>query len=74
RTAPPVAARGPAVDMDDDEAPRTARRPGAAKPVAPPKAPRAVPGEERRRGRLTLATATSDDDERTRSLAAFRRR
>jgi len=75
RTAPPVVARGPAVDLDDDEAPRTARRPGGgAKPVAAPKAPKAAPGEERRRGRLTLATATSDDDERTRSLAAFRRR
>ena len=74
RTAPPVVARGPAVDLDDDEAPRAARRPGGAKPVAAPKAPKAAPGEERRRGRLTLATATSDDDERTRSLAAFRRR
>jgi translation initiation factor IF-2 len=75
RTAPPVATRGPAVDIDDDEAPRAARRPGtAAKPAAVPKAPKAAPGEERRRGRLTLATATSDDDERTRSLAAFRRR
>jgi translation initiation factor IF-2 len=75
RTAPPVAARGPVVDLDDDEAPRTIRRPGAAaKPAAVPKAPKAAPGEERRRGRLTLATATSDDDERTRSLAAFRRR
>lgn len=75
RTAPPVAARGPAVEIDDDEAPRTIRRPGtAAKPAAVPKAPKAAPGEERRRGRLTLANATSDDDERTRSLAAFRRR
>ncbi|WP_445502633.1 translation initiation factor IF-2 [Microvirga sp. G4-2] len=75
RTAPPVATRGPAVEIDDDEAPRTARRPGgAAKPVAAPKTPKAAPGEERRRGRLTLANATSDDDERTRSLAAFRRR
>ena len=75
RTAPPVATRGPAVEIDDDEAPRAARRPGgAAKPVPAPKPTRAAPGEERRRGRLTLATATSDDDERTRSLAAFRRR
>jgi len=75
RTAPPVATRGPAVEIDDDEAPRTVRRPGgAAKPVPAPKTPKAAPGEERRRGRLTLANATSDDDERTRSLAAFRRR
>lgn len=75
RTAPPVATRGPAVEIDDDEAPRTVRRPGTpAKPAAAPKTPKAAPGEERRRGRLTLATATSGDDERTRSLAAFRRR
>ncbi|MXQ11867.1 translation initiation factor IF-2 [Microvirga makkahensis] len=74
RTAPPVVARSPAADVDDDEAPRTARRPGAAKPVVAPKPTRAAPGEERRRGRLTLAAATSGDDERTRSLASFRRR
>jgi translation initiation factor IF-2 len=51
------------------------RRPGvAAKPVALPKPAKAAPGEEKRRGRLTLANATSGEDERTRSLAAFRRR
>lgn len=75
RTAPPVATRGPAVEIDDDDAPRTVRRPGTpAKPAAAPKTPKAAPGEERRRGRLTLANATSGEDERTRSLAAFRRR
>ncbi|QRM29600.1 translation initiation factor IF-2 [Microvirga sp. VF16] len=73
RTTPPVAAR--AVVMDDDEGARTIRRPGvAAKPAALPKTPRAAPGEEKRRGRLTLANATSGEDERTRSLASFRRR
>ncbi len=75
RTAPPVVTRAPAVEIDDEEAPRAARRPGgAAKPVPAPKPTKTAPGEERRRGRLTLANATSDDDERTRSLAAFRRR
>jgi len=74
RSAPPVVARAP-VDMDDDEAPRIIRRPGAAaKPVPAPKVPKAAPGEEKRRGRLTLANATSGEEERTRSLAAFRRR
>ncbi|MFL5143026.1 MAG: translation initiation factor IF-2, partial [Microvirga sp.] len=73
RTAPPVAAR--AVVVDDEEGARTIRRPGvAAKPAALPKTPKAAPGEEKRRGRLTLANATSGEDERTRSLAAFRRR
>ncbi|EIM29223.1 translation initiation factor IF-2 [Microvirga lotononidis] len=73
RTAPPVAAR--AAVMDDEEGARTIRRPGvAAKPAALPKTPKTAPGEEKRRGRLTLANATSGEDERTRSLASFRRR
>jgi len=72
RTAAPVAAR--AVEADDEEGVR-ARRPGvAAKPAAVPKAPKAAPGEEKRRGRLTLTNALAGDEERTRSLAAFRRR
>ncbi|MBM6593873.1 translation initiation factor IF-2 [Microvirga pudoricolor] len=59
---------------DDEEAARpTIRRPGiAAKPVAVPKTPKVAPGEEKRRGRLTLSNAL--DDERTRSVASFRRR
>ena len=32
------------------------------------------PGEEKRRGRLTVTAATSGEDERTRSVASFRRR
>jgi translation initiation factor IF-2 len=73
RSAPPVAARAPVVD--DEEGARTIRRPGVpAKPAALPKTPKTAPGEEKRRGRLTLANATSGEDERTRSLAAFRRR
>ena len=73
RTVAPVAAR--AVVADEEEGARTIRRPGvAAKPAALPKTPKTAPGEEKRRGRLTLATATSGEDERTRSLASFRRR
>jgi translation initiation factor IF-2 len=72
-SAPPVAARAPATE--EDEAPRVIRRPGLpAKPGALPKTPKAAPGEEKRRGRLTLTNALSGEDERTRSLAAFRRR
>ena len=42
--------------------------------IAPPKRP-AGPGANRdRRGRLTVTTATSGEDERTRSVASFRRR
>ena len=70
-----TARRGPSPARADDEAPRTIRRPAtAAKPAAVPKAPKAAPGEEKRRGRLTLTNALSGDDERTRSVAAFRRR
>ncbi|MGO4706539.1 translation initiation factor IF-2 [Microvirga sp. 2MCAF38] len=73
RTAPPVATRS--VVIDDEDGPRTIRRPGSpAKPVIPAKTPKAAPGEEKRRGRLTLSTATSGEDERTRSVASFRRR
>ena len=73
RTVAPVAAR--AVVADEEEGARTIRRPGvAAKPAALPKTPKTAPGEEKRRGRLTLANATSGEDERTRSLASFRRR
>jgi translation initiation factor IF-2 len=73
RTATPVAAR--AVEVDEEEGARTVRRPGvAAKPVPAPKPTKAAPGEEKRRGRLTLTKALEGEDERTRSLAAFRRR
>lgn len=61
----------------DDEAPRTARRPGAGagagRPAAArPAAPRAAPPKER--GRLTLVTALRADEVRERSVASFRRR
>jgi translation initiation factor IF-2 len=61
----------PALEPDEEEAPR-ARRPGAARPAAATKAPRG--GGEKRRGRLTVVTALSADEERERSVAAFRRR
>ena len=73
RPATPVAAR--AAGAEEEEAPRVIRRPGvAAKPVAVPKVPKAAPGEDKRRGRLTVTNALTGDDERTRSVAAFRRR
>lgn len=61
----------------DDEAPRTARRPGAGagagRPAAArPATPRAAPPKER--GRLTLVTALRADEVRERSVASFRRR
>jgi translation initiation factor IF-2 len=62
----------PALEPDEEEAPRTRRGPGAARPAPAPKAPRG--GAQKNRGRLTVVTALSADEERERSVAAFRRR
>jgi len=66
----PLAARGAL--LEDDEAPALARRPGTPAKAAIPRPPRG--GEPRSRGRLTVASVTADEEERTRSVAAFRRR
>jgi translation initiation factor IF-2 len=62
-----------ALEAEEEEAPRTSRRPGAARPAT---APRAAPrgGAEKQRGRLTLVTALRADEVRERSVASFRRR
>lgn len=64
----------PALEADEDEGPRNPRRGvgGVARPVVAPRPSR--PGVQKQRGRLTLVTALSGDDERERSVAAFRRR
>ncbi len=49
------------------------RRPGAAKPALGPKVAKPT-GDDRRRGRLTVGAATSGEEERGHSVAAFRRR
>jgi len=56
---------------EEDDAPRGGRK-GAAKVPAPPKSPKGA--DDRRKGRLTVTKALSGDDERTRSVASFRRR
>ncbi|HMK70895.1 MAG TPA: translation initiation factor IF-2 [Xanthobacteraceae bacterium] len=62
-----------ALEADEEEAPRSVRRgSAAARPAPAPKPTRS--GGERRRGRLTVVTALSADEERERSVAAFRRR
>ena len=61
------------LEVEDDDSPRTSRRPGAARPAAArPAAPRSAPAKER--GRLTLVTALRADEVRERSVASFRRR
>ena len=59
---------------DESDTKRVIRRPGMPlKIITPPKTPKS-PGGDRNRGRLTIANATSGEDERTRSVASFRRR
>ncbi len=70
-TARPGGAR-PALEPDEDEAPRPRRGPGGARPAPAPKPARS--GAQKNRGRLTVVTALSADEERERSVAAFRRR
>ncbi|MGH6994874.1 MAG: translation initiation factor IF-2 N-terminal domain-containing protein, partial [Stellaceae bacterium] len=61
------------LEAEEDDTPRTSRRPGAARPAtARPAAPRGAPAKER--GRLTLVTALRADEVRERSVASFRRR
>jgi translation initiation factor IF-2 len=79
-----VAAAGPApntpvgpavarpVAVEEEEAKRIIRRSGMPTKVI---VARPVKGaEQKSRGRLTVASATGDEEERTRSIAAFRRR
>jgi translation initiation factor IF-2 len=61
----------PALEADEEEAPRARRGGVAARPAPAPKAPRVG---EKRRGRLTVVTALSADEVRERSVASFRRR
>jgi translation initiation factor IF-2 len=60
-----------AVVADDDDEGRP-RRPGTK--AAPAPRPTRGAGEAKQRGRLTVVTALSSDDERQRSTASFRRR
>jgi translation initiation factor IF-2 len=62
----------PALEPDEEEPPRARRGVGAARPAPAPKPSRS--GAQKNRGRLTLVTALSADEERERSVAAFRRR
>ncbi len=66
-------AAAPAARTSVGEEPRLIRRPDLPKVVLPARPSRG--GEQKNRGRLTVARATADDgDERTRSVASFRRR
>jgi translation initiation factor IF-2 len=79
-TTPAAATVAPAARpaAEEEEARRSVvRRPGVLTPAAKIMLPTPRPsrgGEQRNRGRLTVASATSGEEERMRSVAAFRRR
>jgi translation initiation factor IF-2 len=66
------ASRAIAVEVEEEEVPRTNRRGAPARPAPAPKPTRG--GAEKRRGRLTVVTALDADEVRERSVASFRRR
>ncbi len=69
----PTTARAAAPAEEDDNARKGGGRSPGGKVVIPPKTPK-TPGDDRRRGRLTVTNAFAEGEERTRSVAAFRRR
>jgi translation initiation factor IF-2 len=89
-TEPEAAVAAPSAAAKPQAAPRAAaaeaaetkrivRRPAGLTPVAAPPPQRPAPsrgGEHKNRGRLTVSTATAvgDEEQRTRSVASFRRR
>jgi translation initiation factor IF-2 len=76
KTTLTAAARTAQLEAEEEEPARAPRRGpgGIARPVTParPTTPRV--GAEKRRGRLTVVTALSEDEIRERSVASFRRR
>jgi translation initiation factor IF-2 len=66
-------ARTQITEAEEEEAPRSRRPGGAARPSAPAKTPR-TSGGEKRRPRLTLVTALQADEVREHSKASFVRR
>ena len=61
------------LEAEEEETKRIIRRPGLpTKVVLPPKPSRG--GEQKSRGRLTVTSATAEEEERMRSVASFRRR
>ena len=80
RKAPAATTRAPAglfpapkpFPAGDEEVPHLIRRPGMPVKTAIPRPVRGAGGKSR--GRLTVANVTGEEEERTRSVAAFRRR
>jgi translation initiation factor IF-2 len=69
--ATPAVARRRPLEEEEEESP--AKKGAKGVPAKPAAAPKKVSDDNRRRGKLTVTRALSDDDERVRSVAAFRR-
>jgi translation initiation factor IF-2 len=76
-TVPVTPAAHPAAEAEEARRSAVVRRPSVLTPAAKIMLPTPRPtrgAEQRNRGRLTVASATSGEEERMRSVAAFRRR
>ena len=73
RPAPARPAAAKSAGEEDESGGREARSRTPGKIVLPTRTPKGA-GDDRRRSRLTVTNALSGDEERTRSVAAFRRR
>jgi translation initiation factor IF-2 len=69
----PLAGKRAAED-EEEAAPRRVGPGTVKRPVAPPAPTRTKTDADKRRGRLSVVNAMNEDDERSRSVAAFRRR
>lgn len=74
KTGEVAAVEAPRRRLENDEEEGDSKKPNKLGTSPKPPPPKKVIGEgERRRGKLTVTRALSDDDERTRSVAAYRR-
>jgi translation initiation factor IF-2 len=71
KLAPKTSAAATAVEEEEG---RSKARLGLKREIKPPQPTRPAKGEEKKRGKLTLTNALNEDDDRARSVAAFRRR
>ncbi len=72
---PPRRTGAAMLEADEEERKTTIRRTGGGTPVRVPVPAKPAPRvDDKRRGRLTVTSATGEDEERVRSLAAFKRR
>ncbi|MFL5258902.1 MAG: translation initiation factor IF-2 [Hyphomicrobiales bacterium] len=63
-----------ATAVEEEEEGRSKARLGLKRDIKAPQPARPAKGEEKKRGKLTLTNALNEDDDRARSVAAFRRR